>query len=112
LLPSFGNVFIYAKFKINQEEIAKTICIQRKLVLNTCNGRCELQKSIKNFEDNEKNSQNNLKERLDLIYIQNLLENNFTLVPPIEKAKSVFSCFTEKPISVCTTTFRPPSYFI
>ena len=70
-------MLVFAKFKINQEEIAQTICVQRKLVLNTCNGRCELQKSMKKFEDNEKRMQNNLKEKLELVYIQNTIENNF-----------------------------------
>ena len=54
LFPIFGNLVIYTQFKANQEQIIKTICVQRKLVNNTCNGRCELQKSLKQFDDNEK----------------------------------------------------------
>ena len=112
MLPSFGDVIVYAKFKVNQDEIAKTICVQRKLVLNTCNGRCELQKSLKKFEDNEKQMQNNLKEKLELVYIQNTLENNFSIVAPTSSTQRNYSSFDKKPISVVLSNFRPPSYFI
>jgi thioredoxin-related protein len=112
LLPSFGNMLVYAKFKANQDEISQTICVQRKLVLNTCNGRCELQKSLKKFEDNEKQMQNNLKEKLELVYIQNTLENNFSIVVPSSSTQRLFATTQKKPISVSISTFRPPVYFI
>jgi hypothetical protein len=105
-------MLVYAKFKANQEEIAQTICVQRKLVLNTCNGRCELQKSLKKFEDNEKQMQNNLKEKLELVYIQNILKNNFTIVEPIDSTQKLFTTTEKKPISVSISTFRPPTYFV
>ena len=34
LVPSLSNVFIYLNFKIHQEEIAKTLCIQREMKEN------------------------------------------------------------------------------
>ena len=68
LLPSFGNIIIYAKFKIDQDEIVKTICVQRKLPTNTCQGHCALKKSLKELENNEKEMQNNLKEKVELVY--------------------------------------------
>jgi hypothetical protein len=112
LLPSFGDVIVYVKFKINQDEIAQTICVQRKLVLNTCNGRCELQKSLKKFEDNEKQMQNNLKEKLELVYIQNTLETNFLIVAPSFSTQKNYFTFDKKPISIVSSNFRPPAYFI
>jgi thioredoxin-related protein len=105
-------MLVYAKFKANQDEIAQTICVQRKLVLNTCNGRCELQKSLKKFEDNEKQMQNNLKEKLELVYIQNTLENNFSIVAPTSSTQRNYFSFDKKPISVVLSNFRPPAYFI
>jgi plasmid maintenance system antidote protein VapI len=112
LLPSFGNIIVYAKFKINQDEIAKTICIQRKLAKNTCNGRCELQKSLKKFADNEKEMQNNLKEKSELVYIQNTLEQITPIAIVSFSAHKNYFLIDKKPISVVLSNFRPPSYFI
>ncbi|WP_246236300.1 hypothetical protein [Flavobacterium ajazii] len=112
LVPSFGSFFVYTSFKLNQEEISKTICVQRKMVFNTCNGRCELQKSLKKYADNEKRMQNNLKEKVEVVYIQNTPTANFKLVTLIESEVRIFNSLNEKPISVSNSIFHPPSYFI
>lgn len=112
MLPSFGNIIIYAKFKINQDEIAKTICIQRKIANNTCNGNCELKKSLKKFDDNEKEMQNNLKEKLELVYIQNILETAFPIKAFTFSIRKNYFPFDKKPIAVVLSNFRPPSNFI
>lgn len=112
LVPSFGSFFVYTSFKLNQDEIAKTICVQRKMLFNSCNGRCELQKSLKKYADNEKKMQNNLKEKAEFVYIQNTTTNEFKLVSPIASQVAFFASLDQKPIAVATTTFRPPSYFI
>ncbi|MFB9110963.1 hypothetical protein [Flavobacterium gyeonganense] len=112
LVPSFGSFFVYTSFKLNQEEIAKTICVQRKMVFNSCNGRCELQKSLKKYADNEKKMQNNLKEKVEVVYIQNTPTANFKLITPIESAAELFAYFDSKPVSVSNSTFHPPSCFI
>lgn len=111
-LPSFGGLFVYTSFKINQDEIARTICVQRKLVFNSCNGRCELQKSIKKYTDNEKQMQDSLKEKMELVYIDNKPWIEFDLISFIQLRTTIFSGLKDKPISVCQTTFRPPSCFI
>lgn len=112
LVPSFGSFFVYTSFKLNQDEISKTICVQRKMLFNSCNGRCELQKSLKKYADNEKKMQNNLKEKVEIVYLQNTITNEFKLVSPIKSRVALFATLDKKPIAVSTTTFRPPSYFI
>jgi len=112
LVPSFGSFFVYTSFKLNQDEISKTICVQRKMLFNSCNGRCELQKSLKKYADNEKKMQNNLKEKVEVVYIQNTTTNEFKLVSPIASQVAFFASLDQKPIAVAITTFRPPSYFI
>ena len=112
LVPSFGSFFVYTSFKLNQDEISKTICVQRKMLFNSCNGRCELQKSLKKYADNEKKMQNNLKEKVEVVYIQNTTTSEFKLVSPIASQVAFFASLDQKPIAVATTTFRPPSYFI
>lgn len=112
LLPSFGSFLVYTSFKLNQEEISKTICVQRKMIFNSCNGRCELQKSLKKYSDNEKRMQDNLKEKAEVVYIQNTIIADFRLITPIIPKANNFGSFDRKPISVSSTTFHPPSYFI
>lgn len=111
MAPSFGSLFIYTSFKINQTEIAKTICVQRKLAFNSCNGRCELQKSIKKYSDNERKMQDSLKEKTELVYVQNTLEVTFDIVPVIESKNNSSILFDKKPIGASNLTFHPPVYF-
>ena len=112
LLPTFGSSFTYLTFKLQQEEIAKTICVQRKMVFNSCNGRCELQKSLKRYTDNEKSMQNTLKEKVDVVYVQELLTTSYELVQPIVITTKTETVVNRKPISFSAYTFRPPAYFI
>jgi hypothetical protein len=112
LVPSFGSVFVYVSFKLEQQEIVKTICVQRKMFFNTCNGRCELQKSLKKYEDNEKKMQDSLKEKTELVYILHTSNNTFKLIEAIGIKPDFPARFDDNPISVSTETFRPPSFFI
>lgn len=112
LSPSFGSLFVYASFKINQKEIAKTICVQRKQAFNSCNGRCELQKSIKKYSDNERKMQDSLKDKLELVYVQNTAEINFSTIPVIESKENTSILFEKKPIGASNLTFHPPLYIV
>ncbi len=103
---------IYASFKLNQNEISKTICIQRKAQFNTCNGNCELRKSLKKLHDSEKKMDNHLKEKSELVYIQNISETNYTIVIPSFTTPNHYTIFDRKPISVVLSNFRPPSCFL
>lgn len=82
------------------------------MVFNTCNGRCELQKSLKKYADNEKKMQDNLKEKAEIVYIQNTNTSLYTLVAPVETAAKNFAIADKKPVSITVVAFRPPSCFI
>lgn len=112
MVPSFGSLLVYACFKMNQKEIAQSICVQRKMVFNSCNGRCELQKSLKRYNDNEKKMQDNLKEKTELVYILHTSNNTIKLIRPFAIKAYFAARFDNKPISFSTDTFRPPSLFI
>jgi thioredoxin-related protein len=103
---------VYASFKINQQEIADTICVQRKLLFNNCNGRCELQKSLKKYADNEKKMHDSLKEKAEIIYIQNTTTNPYNLVNSCEAVRQQFADIQKETVSISVATFRPPSSFI
>ena len=107
-MPSLGSLFVYASFKLNQQEIAKTICVQRKVAFNKCNGRCELQKSIKKYSDNERKMQDSLKDKLEIVYIQNTAEVNFSEIPAMESKENTNILLEKKPIKASNLTFHPP----
>lgn len=69
MLPNFSNILVYFSYKINQAEIARTLCVQKDLVKNTCNGRCVLETKLKKLEQNQKNNEINIKEKCELVYI-------------------------------------------
>lgn len=108
LLPSFGNVVVYLTFKINQDEIAKTLCIKKEVKNNTCNGKCYLAKQLKKAAEKEKQESSDLKERQELVYTQITSEYSFTPILAIEKARMIISHYCEKSKSVSFSIFHPP----
>lgn len=108
LLPSFGNVVIYLTFKVNQDEIAKTLCIKKEVKNNTCNGKCYLAKQLKKGAEKEKQESSNLKEKQELVYTQTASNYNFTPIITIEKKRMIFSPYCEKSKSVAVSIFHPP----
>lgn len=46
LFPIFGKSWIIISFKLNQESIAKNLCVQRNIRNNSCHGCCQLKKRL------------------------------------------------------------------
>lgn len=108
LLPSFGNVVIYLTFKVNQDEISKTLCVKKEVKNNTCNGKCYLAKQLKKGAEKEKQESSNLKEKQELVYTQTASNYNFTPIITIEKTRMMVSRYCEKSKSVAVSIFHPP----
>ena len=103
-----GNVFIYLNFKVHQEEIAKTLCVQREMKENKCNGHCFLSKQLKKAAEKEKKETENLKEKQELVYLNSISENSVTPSYAIESTRISISHIGEKPKSIPFSIFRPP----
>jgi hypothetical protein len=56
LLQPICRMGILAHFRLNQEEISRTICIMRAVKDNSCKGRCQLKKQLKKIREAEKRS--------------------------------------------------------
>lgn len=56
--------------------------------------------------------ENNLKEKSEIVYIQNTITAPYNLIVPIKTKTQNFSVLDKKPVSVTNNSFRPPSYFI
>ena len=53
LLQNFSKVIIYADFKINQDYIAKNLCVKKDIPDNSCKGSCHLKKQLDEEEKKE-----------------------------------------------------------
>ncbi len=51
MLPFFLKVSIYIDFKINQDFIAKVLCIKKDVPNNGCQGNCHLKKQLSKTEE-------------------------------------------------------------
>ena len=51
---SFQRYFVYAGFKLNQDYIAKNLCINRSRPWLHCNGKCYFMRKLKAAQENEK----------------------------------------------------------
>jgi hypothetical protein len=72
-----------------------------------------LQKSLKKYEDNEKRMQNNLDNKVDLVFIQNtVVADDFKIIEFNYSSKPNFHTQEKKPVSVTLSSFRPPSCLI
>ena len=98
MLPNLGSLVVYSSFKLNQEEISRTLCVQKDLVKNTCNGRCVLELKLKKLEQDQKNNEVNIKEKSEIV---------FTLTSILDKEIKSFISTVEKNVIVGNS----PSYF-
>jgi hypothetical protein len=101
-------VVVYLTFKVNQDEIAKTLCVKKEVKNNICNGKCYLSKQLKKAAEKEKQESSNLIEKQELVYTQTASEYHFTPIVTIEKNKMTVSRYCEKPKSVAFSIFHPP----
>lgn len=55
LAYSFKTVTVIADFALHQDQIAKTLCEQKDVIEQTCNGKCQLVIALKSDLDLEQN---------------------------------------------------------
>jgi hypothetical protein len=93
-LQPFSKIWIVVSFKINQESIAKTLCVKKEVKNNTCQGKCHLKKQLdKADKEEQKQTPINTKEKVEVFYESCILG----------KYKSDFYAS-----SFITDIFRPP----
>lgn len=57
MLNTLAMPLIYLDFKLNQDFIAKVLCINRDKPITTCNGQCYLNRQLKKQQEKEKTPQ-------------------------------------------------------
>ena len=108
LVGSMTNAITYVSFKINQKEIAKTLCVLRQKANNTCNGICVLNAKIKELNELEKKHSNSVSEKQEIVYI--FTTADFLISTPILFFKKQIVDFlpSKNPITISYSSFRPP----
>jgi hypothetical protein len=109
LLNSFSNCLVYITFKINQDKIAKTLCVLRAQKNNTCNGNCVLRAELKKQAESEKKQTTSLKEKIEIVYTTIATEYNFSPIITPEIAKPENFYWLAKPKSIVFAVFHPPT---
>ncbi|WP_343698030.1 hypothetical protein [Flavobacterium sp.] len=52
--------------------------------------------------------QDSLKDKLELVYVQNSAEINLDIISPIESKENTSFLFEKKPVGASNLTFHPP----
>ena len=108
LFSSFSNANIYLNFKVNQAEIAATLCIKKEIKDNTCKGKCYLAKQLKKAAEQEKKESNLLKEKQEMVYTFSTTEYTIQSFGDASLNTLFLSDYSDKPISVSNAIFHPP----
>jgi hypothetical protein len=67
-LQTFGKMWVVVSFKIRQDHIAETLCIEKKIATSTCRGRCYLKEQLNKASEKEQKKQpTNPKEKAELV---------------------------------------------
>lgn len=109
MLNLFSNMIVYVTFKMNQNEIAKTLCVLREQKNNTCNGNCVLRAELKKQTENEQKHSTLLKEKTESIYTITTTEYDFTPINFAKINRVINSHYNSKPNSVSFPIFHPPT---
>ncbi|MCG8323549.1 MAG: hypothetical protein MI921_28900 [Cytophagales bacterium] len=54
-LPTLNKLNVWIDFKINQEYIARVLCINKEEPITVCNGNCYLSEQLKKAEEDQQN---------------------------------------------------------
>lgn len=109
-LQLFSKTWIVVSFKINQDKIAKTLCVKKEIKNNSCQGKCHLKKQLEQADEEEqKQAPTNTEEKLEILYCQTHTSFSFL--------KATFFCENQAlrnykydfySSSFITDIFRPP----
>jgi hypothetical protein len=77
-LQPLCKIWLVVSFQINQTRIAKTLCIKKEIENNTCQGKCQLKKQLRESEQKEqKQAPSNTKGKVEVLYCHNQIPFNF-----------------------------------
>lgn len=107
LMQNFSKVYILLQFKINQNYIAKNLCVKKDLPNNCCKGSCHLEKQLEKEEKKESQSGNQLKEKFEIeLFFQKSVYACLPINTIVDKLYTMY-VFTV-PEKMLHSIFHPP----
>jgi hypothetical protein len=109
-LQPFSKIWIVVSFKINQDKIAKTLCVKKEIKNNSCQGKCHLKKQLdKADEEEQKQAPTNIKEKVEVLYCQTQRPFDFLKAVLFYENQTLgnYACDFYSS-SFITNIFRPP----
>ena len=102
----FSDLLVYISFKINQDYIAKNLCVEKDIAGSTCKGCCQLKKKLEKSTEQKEQvpPTQNSKHNIDFFTFNYLKNNYFPL--PLEITKP-FLCRLNN-YKFLSSIFRPP----
>lgn len=106
---NLSGCFVLAGFEMNQDYIAKELCINRNKPQLHCNGRCYLMRKLKQAQDKEQKQEHSFQK------IQ--LQQPVAAISPKFKQFSIpalqitVPLCTGMPVSQGNSVFHPPQFF-
>lgn len=111
-IPFFINIQILVSFKLDQQRIAKELCVNRNKMGSTCNGKCYLMKKLKAAEENSNSKGPNFhKEKVEILFFDQKIISIPTTLFCLEEKKVIHYNEEIKNLSLASI-FRPPQLFI
>ena len=103
-------MLIYLSFKINQETIAKNLCIEKDVEGSVCKGCCQLKKKLAHQQEQKKQvpPAENEKQNLTFFSEDNIISYSFCAAVQTIKPKSFHNFDSQYNHSV----FHPPKFFL
>jgi hypothetical protein len=105
LLPSL----IFTHFKINQEFIAANLCVEKEIEESTCNGKCQLKKSLAVVEVTKPQKENfelTIESHITSIYLEPIEILCFSIGQEPEKHNNQLIQLSSE--GFYPSLFRPP----
>lgn len=113
IAQNFGNLYSIIRFTINQEKIAKTLCVKRNEPKSCCKGKCQLEKELIQNQagDNNQNSNTQKIEKLELSPFISADYSDFSVLP-LSHEKSSSNLIHFKIQDYESFLFHPPPILI
>jgi hypothetical protein len=105
LLQNINKIIVLLEFEMNQEYIAKNLCVEKDVEDNCCQGSCHLKEKLEEEDKKDKDSGNTKENKEVQIFFQNDSAFSF-FYPVITKSYSDF--LSKNIISFAFSIYHPP----
>lgn len=106
-MQSLQTVGTFISFKLNQDFIAKVLCVNKDKPEKGCNGKCHLKKQLKKQTEENKQSAATVEFREIILISQNFKKSKTHFIPESKINVGLF-CIREPKRGFHSNIFHPP----